>query len=169
MPETGRGLVPKPAGEEPSKNPPLFVWATALVSLLTGSVSTFSATLPAALSAMAGVLGTALLGRQLFGARTGLMAGVVLATTPGYFWHARLALADVMVAAFIVWSAWAFWRALDDPARQRGWIALFYAFLGLAVSAKGPAGLMPLVTCGAFVLADQGARGLRMLRPVMGV
>ena len=35
---------------------------------------------------------------------------LVLATTPGYFWHARLVLADMMVAAFIVWSAWAFWR-----------------------------------------------------------
>jgi 4-amino-4-deoxy-L-arabinose transferase-like glycosyltransferase len=169
MLQTGQWLVPQIADEVHLEKPPLFVWAIALVSLLTGSVNTFSATLPAALSAMAGVLGTALLGRQLFGTRTGLMAGVVLATTPGYFWHARLVLADIMVAAFIVWSAWAFWRALDDPARQRGWIALFYAFLGLAVSAKGPAGLMPLVTCGAFVLADQGVRGLRMLRPVMGV
>src|SRR5467141_776887 len=169
MLETGQWLVPQIADEVHLEKPPLFVWAIALVSLLTGSVSTFSATVQAALSAMAGVLRTALLGRQFFGTRTGLMAGVVLATTPGYFWHARLVLADIMVAAFIVWSAWAFWRALDDPARQRGWIALFYAFLGLAVSAKGPAGLMPLVTCGAFVLADQGVRGLRILRPVMGI
>lgn len=169
MLETGQWLVPQIADEVHLEKPPLFIWAIALVSLLTGTVSAFSATLPAALSAMAGVLGTAQLGRELFGTRAGLMAGVALATTPGYFWHARLALADMMVAAFIVWSAWAFWRALDDPARQRGWIALFYVCLGLAVSAKGPAGLMPLVACGAFVLADQGTRGLRLLRPVMGV
>src|SRR6267143_1420435 len=109
MLETGQWLVPQIADEVHLEKPPLFVWAIALVSLPSGSVSTFSAALPAALSAMAGVLGTVLLGRQLFGTRTGLMAGVVLATTPGYFWHARL------------------------------------------------------------VLADQGVRGLRMLRPVMGV
>jgi len=169
MLETGQWLVPQIAHDVHLEKPPLFIWAIALVSLLTGSVSAFSATLPAALSAIAGVLGTVLLGRRLFGTRTALMAGVVLATTPGYFWHARLALADIMVAAFVVWSAWAFWCALEDPARQRGWIALFYVCLALAVSAKGPAGLMPLVACGAFVLADQGVLRLRMLRPVMGL
>jgi dolichol-phosphate mannosyltransferase len=169
MLETGDWLLPRIGHEVHLEKPPLFIWAIALVSLLTGGVSTFSATLPAALSAIAGVLGTVLLGRHLFGSRAGLMAGVVLATTPGYFWQARLALADTMVAAFIVWSTWAFWRALDDPAHERGWIALFYVCVGLGVSAKGPAGLMPLVACGAFVLADQGARGLRILRPLMGL
>jgi 4-amino-4-deoxy-L-arabinose transferase-like glycosyltransferase len=169
MLDTGEWFVPQVDHEVHLEKPPLFIWAIALVSLLTGSVTAFSATLPAAFSGIAGVLGTVLLGRQRFGARTGLMAGVVLATTPGYFWHARLALADMMVTAFIVWSAWAFWRALDDPARERGWIALFYVCVGLAVSAKGPAGLMPLVACGAFVLTDTGARGLRILRPGMGL
>jgi 4-amino-4-deoxy-L-arabinose transferase-like glycosyltransferase len=169
MLETGQWLVPQIDHELHLEKPPLFIWAVALVSLLTGGVTAFSATLPAASSGIAGVIGTTLLGRQLFGPRAGLVAGIVLVTTPGYFWHARLAFADMMVAAFIVWSAWAFWRALDDPVRQRGWIALFYVCVALAVSAKGPAGLMPLLTCGTFVVLDQGPRGLRMLRPVMGL
>src|SRR5205809_430785 len=60
MLETGQWLVPQIADEVHLEKPPLFVWALALVSLLTGSVNTFSATLPAALSALAGLRGTAL-------------------------------------------------------------------------------------------------------------
>jgi dolichol-phosphate mannosyltransferase len=169
MLETGDWLVPQINQELHFEKPPLFIWAIALISRLTGGVTAFSATLPAALAGIAGVLGTVLLGRRLFGGPAGLMAGLMLALTPGYFWHARLALADMMVTAFIVWSAWAFWRALDDPASERRWLAVFYVCVGLAVSAKGPAGLMPILVCGAFVLADRGVRGLRMFRPLMGV
>jgi len=169
MLQTGQWLVPQIADQLHLEKPPLFIWAIALVSIFTGGVTAASATLPAAVSGIAGVAGTTLLGRRLFGARAGLMAGIVLATTPGYFWHARLVFADMMVTAFIVWSAWAFWRALDDPERERGWIALFYVCVALAVSAKGPAGLMPLLTCGAFVVLERGVGGLRLFRPLMGL
>lgn len=169
MLESGDWLVPRIDDEPHFEKPPLFTWAIALVSGLSGGVSALTATLPAAASGIAGVAGTVVLGRRLFGSRAGLMAGVMLATMPGYFWHARLALADMMVTAFIVWSAWAFWRARDEPAGERMWIAVFWLCVGLAVSAKGPAGLMPIVVCGAFVIADRGVRELRMFRPVMGL
>ncbi len=151
------------------EKPPLFVWPIALFSLLGGEVTEFTSALPAALSGIAGVAGVLLLGRRLFGARAGLLASLILATNPTYFWHARAVLADMTVTLFVLLSGWAFWGALEAPRSQRGWMALFYLFLALAFSAKGPTGLMPVLPFGAFLFYEEGWKGMRTLRPVMGI
>lgn len=169
MVEDGHWLVPHLGDEVHMEKAPLFVWAIALLSLLGGKVTELTATLPAALSGIGGVAGTFALGRRLFGARAGLLASLILATSPGYFYHARIVFADMTVALFIVWSAWAFWGAMESPRSPGRGLALFYLFVGLAFSAKGPAGLLPILPFGAFVLAEQGWRGVRTLRPLMGL
>ncbi len=169
MVEGGHWLVPYLEGEAHMAKPPLFVWAIALLSLLGGRVTELTSALPSALSGIGGVAGTFVLGRRLFGARAGLLASLVLATSPGYFYHARIVFADMTVACFVLWSAWAFWRAVESPRSPPHFMALFYLFVGLAFSAKGPTGLMPILAFGAFLLAEQGWRGIRTLRPVMGI
>ncbi len=169
MVEEGHWLVPYLEGEAHMEKPPFFVWAIALLSLWGGGVTEFTSILPAALSGIGGVAGTFALGRRLFGLRAGLLASLILATSPGYFWHARIVFADMTVTLFIIWSAWAFWGAMDSSRRQGRWIAFFYLFVGLAFSAKGPTGLMPILAFGAFLLAEEGWAGLRTLRPLMGV
>lgn len=169
MVEGGSWWVPHLDDEVHREKPPLFMWAIALGSLLGGKVTEWTASLPAALSGIGGVAGTVILGRRLFGARAGFLAGLILATSPRYFWHARVPLADMTVTLFVLLSAWAFWEAMDAPQRPRRPMALFYLFVGLAVSAKGPAGLMPILAVGAFLLVEEGGHGLRTLRPVMGL
>lgn len=167
--EGGHWLVPFLEGEAHMEKPPLFVWAIALLSLLGGRVTELTSALPSALSGIGGVAGTFVLGRRLFGARAGLLASLVLATSPGYFYHARIVFADMTVALFVLWSAWAFWRAVESPRSPPRFMALFYLFVGLAFSAKGPTGLMPILAFGAFLLSEQGWSGLRTFRPVMGI
>jgi len=169
MVQTGDWLVPRIGSEVHLEKTPLFIWSIAALSLPRGDVTELTAVLPSALSGIVGVGMTMLLGRSMFGPRAGVLGGLVLATTWGYFWHARLALADMMVTAFVVAGAAAFWAAVGRTGQRRLPMALFWLCLGLALSAKGPVGLMPLLPCAAFLVADLGWPGLRQLRPLTGI
>jgi 4-amino-4-deoxy-L-arabinose transferase-like glycosyltransferase len=169
MVEHGQWLVPHIDDEVHMEKPPLFMWAIALLSLLTGEVNELTATLPAALSGIGGVAATFLLGRRLFGGLGGLLGALIVATTPGYFWLATAVLADITVAFFIVCSVGFFWVAIEMPGRERWAMIACYVCLGLGLSAKGPAGLTPLLAFAAFVIWDGGWRGLRRLRPLTGL
>ncbi len=169
MLHTGDWLVPRIGSEVHLEKTPLFIWSIAALSLPRGDVTELTAVLPAALSGIVGVGMTVLLGRRMFGLRAGVLGGLVLATTWGFFWHARLALADMMVTGFVVAAAVAFWAAVEGRDRRRLPMALFWLCLGLALSAKGPVGLLPLLPCGAFLIAGRGWQGLRELRPLTGL
>jgi 4-amino-4-deoxy-L-arabinose transferase-like glycosyltransferase len=169
MLHTGDWLVPRIGSEVHLEKTPLFIWSIAALSLPRGDVTELTAVLPAALSGIAGVGMTVLLGRRMFGLRAGVLGGLVLATTWGFFWHARLALADMMVAVFVVAAAVAFWTAVEGGGRRRLPMAIFWLCLGLALSAKGPVGLLPVLPCAAFLVAGHGGKGLRELRPLTGL
>jgi len=169
MLETGDWLLPRVDGEVQMQKSPLFMWVIAVLSLPGRKVTELTATLPSALSAIAGIGVTLLLGRRMFGARAGLLAAFSLATMFGYYWHARLILADMLMTFFTVAAAAAFWMSIGEGASRRGPLIVFWACLGLAVSAKGPAGLLLLLPCGVFLIADRGwRRGLMDLKPLMG-
>ena len=170
MLETGDWLVPRIGGEVHMEKTPLFIWGIAALSLPGGKVTELTAVLPAALSGIAGVGMTMILADRLFGLRAALLAGFVLATTWGYFWLARMALADMMVSLCVVASAAAFWAAVaDEGASRRLPMGLFWVCVAVGLACKGPAGLMPLVCFGAFLIAEEGWSGLRKLRPLIGL
>lgn len=169
MVETGDWFIPRIGREVHLEKTPLFIWTIAALSLPAGKVTELTAVLPAALSGIGGVGMTAVLGRRLFGRRAGVLAGFVLATAWGYFWHARLALADMMVTFFVIAAAAAFWASVGDGQERRWPMALCWACLGLGLAAKGPVGLLPLVPFAAFLVAEHGWSGLRRLRPLMGL
>jgi 4-amino-4-deoxy-L-arabinose transferase-like glycosyltransferase len=169
MLETGDWLVPRIGAEVHMEKTPLFIWAIAALSLLSRKVTELTAVLPAALSGIAGVGATFVLGRRLFGARAALLSALALAATWGYFWHARMALADMMVTSFAVGAAAAFATVVVTGESRRWPMAACWACLGLGLSAKGPVGLMPLIPFAAFLVREHGWRGLGKLRPLMGV
>ena len=90
MVETGDWLVPRIGDEVHMEKSPLFIWAIAALSLAGRRVTELTAVLPAALSGIGGVGMTYVLGRRMFGWRAGFLAALILATTWGYYWHARL-------------------------------------------------------------------------------
>jgi 4-amino-4-deoxy-L-arabinose transferase-like glycosyltransferase len=169
MVETGDWLVPRIGAEVHLEKSPLFVWAIAAFSLAGRRVTEFTAVLPSALSGIAGVGATWLLARQLFGARAALLSAFVLVTAWGYFWHARMALADMMVTFFAIGAAAAFATVVTTGRSRRLPIAIAWACLGLGLAAKGPIALMPMLAFAAFLVAEHGWRGLGKLRPLLGV
>src|SRR5262245_16294627 len=168
MVETGDWLVPRIDAEVHLEKSPLYIWAVAAFSLAGRRVTELTAVLPAALSGIAGVGATLVLGRRLFGPRAGWLAALVLTTSWGYYWHARMALADMMVTCFAIGAAAAFARLVTTGESRRGEIALGWACLALALSAKGPVGLMPLIPFAVFLIWEDGWRALARLRPLMG-
>ena len=169
MVTTGDWMVPRLGDEVHMEKSPLFIWAIAALSMVRREVTELTAVLPSALSGIGGVAATLVLGRRLFGPRAGLLSAFVLVATWGYFWHARMALADMMVTAFAVAAAAAFARVVTTGRSDRWPLAACWACLGLGLSAKGPVALMPLIPFGAFLIWEHGWRGLAKLRPLMGV
>lgn len=166
---TGDWLVPRLGDEVHMEKSPLFIWAIAALSLGGRQVTELTAVLPSALSGIGGVAATFVLARRLFGPRAGLLSAFVLVATWGYFWHARMALADMMVTAFAVAAAAMFATVVATGRSERWPTAACWAFLGLGLAAKGPVALLPLIPFGVFLVWEHGWRGLRTLRPLMGV
>ena len=79
--------------------PLLYPWAIKLLSMPRGRVTETTAQLPIAVAAVAAVFFATLLGQQLFSARAGAIAGLVTATSYGFFAHSQLLLPDMLVVA----------------------------------------------------------------------
>ena len=80
--------------------PFLYPWAIRVLSTPGGCVTQTTAHLPIAVAAIAAVFFTTLLGQLLFGRRAGLWAGLITATSYGFFAHSQIPLPDMIVIAF---------------------------------------------------------------------
>jgi 4-amino-4-deoxy-L-arabinose transferase-like glycosyltransferase len=169
MIETGDWLVPRIGGEVHLEKSPLFIWAIAALSMADRRVTELTAVLPAALSGIGGVAATLVLAGRLFGRRVALLSAFALVATWGYFWHARMALADMMVTFFAVAAAAAFASVVATRESRPLPLAVCWVCLGLGLSAKGPVALMPLIPFAWFLVREDGWRALGQLRPLMGV
>jgi 4-amino-4-deoxy-L-arabinose transferase-like glycosyltransferase len=141
------------------EKPPLYAWTIAAFSLPGGRVTETTAHLPIALAAIAATALTTLLGDRLFTRRAGLWAGLALATTFGFFRHSQIFLPEMLVVAFATAAAYCFWRSVEQPP-GRGALVLFYGALALALYAKGPLGLLPLLVAALWLGRSRGARAL---------
>ncbi len=137
--------------------PPLYPWAIAGLSILRGRVTEATAQAPVAVAAIGGVLFTFLLGDRLFNRRTGLWAGLIVATSYSFFAHSQLLLPDLIVVCFATMAGYAFWCAMRELPGRRALVA-FYAALALGVFAKGPVGLLPLLVAMVWLWSEHGAR-----------
>ena len=149
-------------GQHYRNKPPLYPWSIALLSLPRGRVTETTAQIPVMLAAIATAVLTCLLGSQLFGRRAGLWAGLMLAASAGFFSHSQVLLPDMLMAAFTTAALLAFWRSVSTPAGQIA-LAGFYAALAFAVFSKGPAGLLPLLAAGTWLMTEHGLPGLARL------
>ena len=121
------------------EKPPLVYWLTA-ISLNFGGGTEWAARLIPALSAIGGVLAVFWLATTLWGARTAFLAGMVTATSSGYFLLARLLTLDMSLTCFMTWGISLAYVALRNQARH--YLPWAYLALGLAVLTKGPVGVV---------------------------
>jgi 4-amino-4-deoxy-L-arabinose transferase-like glycosyltransferase len=119
--------------------PALLYWLQ-ILAYRTFGVNEFAARFPSALAALLTLLVAYELGRSLFGPITGLLSGLVTASTPMVIAAARFANPDALLNLFVGCTLLLFWTGLE----RRSW----FWFVGLGVTtalaalAKGPIGLL---------------------------
>ncbi len=149
-------LLPRANDQSLRTKPPAYHWAAALVSSVYGEATAITVRLPSALAGMATVLAITLFGGRLFSPATGLLAGVVLATSWRTVYLATHARVDMVFAFFVTMSFIALWPLVENRqgGRERGLKA--GGWMGLALLAKGPLGMaFPL---GALAFYSRYAR-----------
>jgi 4-amino-4-deoxy-L-arabinose transferase-like glycosyltransferase len=111
MIESGDWITPHYNYEFRFQKPILFYWLAAGTYRVAG-VDEAAARFPSALAGLALTLMTFFCGRRWFDARTGLLAGAIVATSFGYFSIARTALPDLPLACFIALATWTLLESL---------------------------------------------------------
>jgi len=147
---SGNWIVPTFNFRLRTDKPALLYWLQ-IVSYQMFGVNEFSARLPSAVASVLAVLVTYELGRRMFQASTGALAGVILASTVLFCAAAHFANPDAILLAFSTLSFWFFWRSF--AAGTSSWFVPAGICTGFAVLAKGPVGVvLPLVVSGLFLL-----------------
>jgi 4-amino-4-deoxy-L-arabinose transferase-like glycosyltransferase len=137
MYDTGDLLVPRIEGHPHLTKPPLFHWFVYAVSRVRGAPGLVSIRLVAALAAVACLLLTYLMGRQLFGQAAGWYAACLLVcTVPLFVHHAHRGTFDTTLAAFVMLALYGY-TLVDGPHPWRGKILLVLGLVG-AFMIKGP-------------------------------
>jgi len=144
--------------------PALLYWLQ-IGAYRTFGVSEFSARLPSALASMLIVLLVYELGRRLFDAGSGLVAGLVLASALLFCGSAHFANPDALLNACTVLTLLLFWSSFARGSND--WMMWTGLSMGLGFLAKGPvAVVLPLAVIGLFLLWNRQLRrfvGVQML------
>jgi 4-amino-4-deoxy-L-arabinose transferase-like glycosyltransferase len=181
MAETGDWITPRLYGKPWFEKPPLFYWGAAICFKLFG-VSETAARLPSAISALLATLALAWLAWRLYGGETARWMLLLLPTTVGMIGFSHAAATDMpftgmltiamVCAAVVLHLAPSEAGGTNPPSTNFStpWAALvlFGFFLGLAVLAKGPAGI---ILCGGAVFfwalfTKRWPDAFRLLHPV---
>jgi hypothetical protein len=149
---------------------PLIYWAMAICYKIFGAHD-WAARIPVVLAAIGLAWLTAAFGMWAFGRLAGFYAGLCISTCVGLFLFTRIQIPDVMVAAAMALSMWAFLRAIDDDEPSpRWWAFLFAATLGTSLLLKSLIGVVFPVATAVVYLAVTRQFGLwRRLRPFSGL
>jgi 4-amino-4-deoxy-L-arabinose transferase-like glycosyltransferase len=173
MLDRGDWVVPTFNGELRVPKPILKYWLMISAYKLFG-VNEFAARFWSAVFALATVWATYFLGRRLFDARTGLWAGLILASSLLFVTSGHMAKADAPLTFFSTLAVLIFvygtFRRTDDHSDKpalavsfpQSWpvVALLYAAVGMAALAKGlPGLLLPPAVIGLFLLIARSPVG----------
>ncbi len=159
MIEQGDYVVPHLDYVRYFEKPPLLYWACAGSYKLFG-VNEWSFRFPNALAALACVLVTGLFAGRWFSARAGLISGLILTTSFGFFAMARIVTIDMLFSFLLFASLSCFYEFYRE--RRRLFLYLSWAALALAVLAKGP--VAPVLLGVAAVLFLWSEKNMRFLK-----
>jgi 4-amino-4-deoxy-L-arabinose transferase-like glycosyltransferase len=144
----GRWLLPFRAGEHIASKPPLFHWFAAGASILQGEMTEASIRFPSAFFATLGVFLCYFFARRLYGSKTGLWAGLILATTALYYAAGIEARVDMTLVFFVTLTLILFFAIYRGFLQHAIWWYLFFITAGASVTAKGP---VSIVLCGLVI------------------
>jgi 4-amino-4-deoxy-L-arabinose transferase-like glycosyltransferase len=166
MDEANTWVVPTFNFKLRTDKPVLQYWLMRVAYALFG-VSELSARLWSAIAGVGSVLLTYELGRRMFDPLTGLLAGLVLATSFMFCISSHAATPDALLIFFTIASFLVFWWGYTGGSGL--WMVLFGLTTGLGVLAKGPVALaLPFGTNLLFLICECRLRALWNWRLVVG-
>jgi len=146
MLESGDYIVPRLNGELRLQKPPLAYWVTAFSYRLFGRVDEFTVRFPSALFAVLTVIMTYFFTRRIFNGRAALISGAVLLSTLIFLDYGRSGRIESMLIFFMLSASVSFYLGWQRKKNKLVLYLIAFAFMGLALLAKGPIGLFPLAT-----------------------
>jgi 4-amino-4-deoxy-L-arabinose transferase-like glycosyltransferase len=169
MHKTGNWILPIINGDYIPFKPPFFHWIGALISAVIGEVNELTIRLPSALFATLGVVLVYIAGTRLWNEKTGRLAAVVLATTPGWWRAATMAQVDMTLAFFMTAALLLFYFMYREGRYAQVYSMAVGSLLACATLAKGPVGLLvPLLTVCVFLWLRRDFTFLKKVHPISG-
>lgn len=167
---TGDYITPRVNGVAFLDKPILYYWLEVLALKWFG-ISEWSIRMMPALLGILGCTVTYLCASTLFNRMTGLLASIILATTPLYFAGAHYANLDLEVAVFISSALLCFLTGVEtvEQIRHR-YLYAAYIFASLACLTKGLIGLVfPILISSIWLIQQQRLHHWRQLRVFTGI
>ena len=172
MATSGDWVTPRLNGIKYFEKPPLQYWMTAASYEAFGQHE-WTARLWTALCGFFCVLLTAFTGRHLLGARAGLFAGVVLASSLLFAAIGHINTLDMGVTFCLTLGVFGFLlaqRSDNAPREKRVWMWLAWAAMGLAFLSKGLIGLvLPGAALVLYALIERDLSFVRRLEWIPGI
>ncbi len=165
--DSGNWVVPTFNFALRSDKPALLYWIMMIFYGLIG-VSDFAARLGSTVFGIGTLLVTSELGRRMFDAKTGILAGIVLSTSVMFCVSSRAATPDALLIFWVAATMLVFW--ISSSAGGRGWLIGCGLTMALAVLAKGAVGLLlPMTILTLFLLWERRLHLLWDRRLLWGV
>ena len=169
MIKTGNWLHLNIKGAYNTEKPVMCYWFYAISGSIFG-VNEFSVRLPSILAALAAVLVTCALGMRIYGRRTGLLAGYIMASMMGFVNLSRLARIDIVLCAFYTVSMYLLYTGYFEKMKANRRLYLFYLVLGLSVMVKGPVSVAVIgITVIVLVIKERDWKIFWELKPISGL
>ena len=164
--QSGDYVTPTLNGRAWLEKPPLLFWVQA-ATLHLFPASEWSARLPVSILAILTALGCAYLLGSMVGARVGLLAILIVSTTPFFFAFSRAASTDLPLAAFLSLAMLSIYKG--HQTGNLGWAILSSVALALAVLSKGPVALILLLGTVISFWVLTGSFLLTLKQSIMGI
>jgi 4-amino-4-deoxy-L-arabinose transferase-like glycosyltransferase len=156
---TGNYFWPTINGKPYYDKPLPSYWLIAAAAYFTGNLDEFAVRLPSAFAGLFGVALVIVLTRQLYGGRTAVIAGLILATSYSYVFWSRAASADMETVTGVLAALTLYFRNWERP--NGWWIVGLWLAMTLTSLTKGLQGFaLPLLIIGVYSLLSDGWRNL---------
>lgn len=166
MLESGNWITPYFNYEVRTSKPAMNCWIVSLCYSAFG-INEFAARFPSVLFGLGSVLVTYEFGRRLFGATTGFLSALILASCIEFCVISHAATPDPPLIFFILNALFVYWIGVESG--NRWWFIPFGFLTGLAVLTKGPIGLgMPSLIIGGHLLWTRRLKRLCDRRLLVG-
>jgi len=164
---TGHWLIPHLNGHFYPDKPALYFWLVAAMGAVVGQ-GVMAFRLVTLFSTLAAVYGVLLVGRHLAGRSAGQWSAALFASAFLTLFVGQMARMDMLLTASIAF-AWYALLSYRDSGRPRTLVG-FWTLVILGVTIKGPIALLfSVLPALAWTVHEDGWRGLRRLRPLLGL